>query len=119
MPGREIGHLAVGDVHQIAADRPIIGAERDTKCRRFERRPAGVAFQRVVAEEAQGGDIARRRERRGHVVHERDLAHRHGTIGVRHPGGLQRRAIVQIELRLIGRAVGNNDGVFHLSDPDP
>ena len=51
--GREVAHLAVLDMDEVAADGPVVGAERNAHRGGFERRPAGVDGEGVVAEQAE------------------------------------------------------------------
>ncbi len=102
--GREVAHLAVLDVDEVAADRPVVGAERNAHRRGFERRPAGVDGERVVAEEAERGHVAGRRQRRGHVVGAADHAGAGDAVHVRLAGRLQRRLAAEGFLRLRRRS---------------
>jgi hypothetical protein len=113
VPGGEVAHLLAVDVNEIAANRPIALAERNAHRRRFERRPARVDFERVVTEQAERRHIARRRQRRRHIVGPAAHARLHDRIHVRRLGGLQRRLAAKRLERLVGAAVGDDDGVFH------
>ena len=113
MPGGEIAHRLVFDRHQIAANGPIVRAKLNSLRRGFQRRTAGEMLHRVVAEQAQARDIGTGRQRRRHVVRSADDASCDDCIHRRRAGRLQRRFAAERLLRLIGSAVGNDDGVFH------
>ena len=91
VPGGEVVHLPVVDGTRLQRMAQSLRAELDAHGRGFERRPAGVDLERVVAEQAERGDVAGRRQRRRHVVRAADHALAADAVHVRHVGGLQRR----------------------------
>ena len=106
-------HHLVFDGDQIAADGPIVRSQFDSLGGGLQRRPAGEMFQRVVAQQAQVGRVGARRQRFGRIVGRPDHAGgRHG-VHRRNVGRLERRLAAERLLRLVGTAVGNDDGVFH------
>ena len=113
MPRGEVLHDTVAHRDEIAADRPVVGSERDALRGRLEGRAAGEGDQRVVADEAHARHLRARRQRVGHVVREPDAAGDGERVHARRAGGLERRASLERRLRLIGRPVGNDDDVFH------
>src|SRR6516165_9896356 len=58
MPGGEVAHLFAIDVDEVAANRPIAWSQEQAHRGGLERRPAGVDLERVVAEQAERGDVA-------------------------------------------------------------
>jgi hypothetical protein len=88
MASREVAHLAVFDVHQIAADRPVIRPQGNAHRGRFERRAAGVDHERVVAKETERGHIAGRSERVRNIVGTADNASLGDAVHVRLVRGL-------------------------------
>ena len=98
---------------EVAADRPVVGAEGNAHGGGFERRPAGVDGEGVVAEEAERGHVAGRRQRPRHVVGAADDAGLGDAVHVRLAGRLQRRLAAEGVLRFVGAAVGDDDDVLH------
>src|SRR5262249_27043335 len=80
-----------------------------------ERGPAGVDLQWVVAEQAERGDIAGRRQRLGDVVRAADSTGPGQRVHVRRVRRPQGRSSAERLLRLIGTASGNDDRVIHAS----
>ena len=55
--GGEVAHVAIGSMHEIAADGPIVRPEADAHRSGLERRTAGIDLKRVIAEERERRDI--------------------------------------------------------------
>ncbi len=111
--GRELAHHLIFDRDQIAAHGPIVRPQRDSLRRGFERRAAGEALQRVVAEQTEARDIRARRQRLRHMIGPPDDPAARDRIHRRHIRRLQRRPPAERLLRLIRRPIGNNKCVFH------
>jgi hypothetical protein len=116
VPGREIAHRLIFDRDQVAANGPIVLAQRNALRRGFQRRPAGEMFQRVVAEQTEIGHVGAGGQRRGHVVRTADDALRRHGVHLRHVRRFERGASAERTLRLVGAPVGNDDRVFHASN---
>ncbi len=67
MSGGEVAQTAVADGHQVATNRPVIRAEGDARRGGFERSTTGEDSFGVIAEKAQGRDVAAWQESVGDV----------------------------------------------------
>jgi hypothetical protein len=67
----------------------------------------------VVAEEAERGDIASRQEAVGHVPRPAEDALASDRVHLGRARGFERRLAAERFLRLVRRAVGDHDRVFH------
>ena len=92
---------------------PVVRPQRDAHRGGFERRPAGVDDEGVVAEEAERGHVAGRSERVRDIVGTADNAGLGDAVHMGLVRGLQRRLAAEGILRFIGAAVGDDDDVFH------
>ena len=113
--GREVAHHLVFDRDQIAANGPILRAELDALRGGFHRRPAGEVSRtgcnrsrlRLPISEPAGSALGVWQARATTPIG-------HDAIHVRRVRGFERRLAAERFLRLIGRTVGDYDGVFHV-----
>jgi hypothetical protein len=84
---REASHAAIGHMHEIATNGPIERPQFDALGGRFDRRPASMEFERVIAEQAHCADIAAGRHRGGNMVRLPDHPFADQRVHVRSPRG--------------------------------
>ena len=113
--GGEIPHRLVFDGDEIASDRPVIGAQRNSSRGRFHRRSPSEVGKWIVSHQAQVPDLRSSRESVGGVAGRGyDSGGRH-RIHMRRAGGLQGRLAAQLFLRLVRRPIWDDDGILHVS----
>ena len=113
--GGVILHNPIDHRHEIAAENPVGGRQRDISGGGFQRRATGVIDSRVVPQQAHRRHIAAALETLRHGA-GRALSAFHGdAIHVRGVRGFQRRLAAQFRKGFIGGTVGNDDGIFHVS----
>jgi hypothetical protein len=113
MASREVLHRLVFDGHQIAADRPIVGAEFDALGGALERRASGVKNRRVIPQQAHRRHVGTGRQMRRHVARPTDDSGRRHRVHMGNVGRLQRGPAAQTFLRLIGTTIGNDNCKLH------
>ncbi len=112
MSGGEVAEAAIADRHQVAADRPVVRAERDAGRRGFERSPTSKDLLGVVAEEAQGRHVATGKEPVGDVLRPAEDTLACDRVHLRDLRRLERSLAAERFKRLVGRPVWDHDREF-------
>ena len=101
------------DRDEIASEDPIGRRQRNPLRRRLQRGPAGVINLRVIPQQTHRRDIAAAFESFGDGAHEAEPTFDRDAIHVGRVCRFERRFAAEFLQRLVGRAVGDDDGVFH------
>ncbi len=113
VPGGEVAHLFPVHVDQVAAHRPVAWPQLQAHRGRFQWGSTGIYVERIIAKEAQRGDVAGRGEAGWNIVATPDHAGPSDAVHVRFLRSLQRRLAAEAFLGLVGTTVGNDNSVFH------
>ena len=108
----EAVHARVHGVHDVAAKGDVVFTKDEAHVQGLKRRPSGVRFPGVIAENREVRGIAARGHAVRHGFCQAQYSLRTQQIHVRGPRGLQRGPSPQRFNRIIGHTVAEQDDVF-------
>ena len=116
--GADVAGAVVDEYVPVACDRvaspgDVVGSHGDVHARGLQRRPSGVVDGAVVAEDLEVAHVASRGPARWDHLHETTTTLCREAVHVRRARRLHGRATIELGERVIGRAVGHQDQVFH------